>query len=435
MPDTGKNQSAAGGWSGDGPKEFSALTVSEAVDLACAELGIDRDNLTYEIRDSGLLSILGFDSKLATIVVHACPRPEVAGGSPSATVSEQRSASKSLPPRGLEPHVLQEAARRFKMTRSAVRHKIWSGELVYDPNRHRLVETSDSQAGTEESQRNGSYAEESGKLPRGYWTETNRMILLLKQGEKKLLWRIVERLEQTIQAVVCKVREKTKPSGLEEEDLLQIGRIEIISLIEGYDPRLGTNTSAYMRQWLYHRIMRVIDDNMPVRVPANFGSSSDLEQRAAFFRSPTTYEQLEEIPEDAFVGEEEGFEEVLREDLYRKVVSSAPLSERHHYVLVNRYGLNGTNERTLEQVGADFGMTRERIRQLQLQAIEALKEHLYLSCGLNTGVDLSSRRLRFRTPERVFPAVLRDDFSLGKPPEPQPSISAVQEWTGSILPH
>lgn len=55
----------------DGPREFSAQTVSEAVDLACSELGVGRDELVYEVRDTGLLHVLGLDGDPATIVVHA----------------------------------------------------------------------------------------------------------------------------------------------------------------------------------------------------------------------------------------------------------------------------------------------------------------------------------------------------------------------------
>ena len=290
----------------------------------------------------------------------------------------------------------------------------------------------DLRSSTRESRRSGFPTEASDHLPRGYWTKTDRMILRLQRGEKKLLWRIVERLEPIVRAVVVKVEERSGPSGLEEEDLLQIGRIEIIGLIGSYDPRSETRIYVYMRNYLYHRIVRVVDDSLPIRVPANFTSGSDLEQRATYFRSPTAYEQLEEIPEDAFVGEEGEFEEVLRKDLYLRIVMAPHLSERHRYVLEQRYGLNGRGEKTLEEVGARLDVTRERVRQVQLEATKALKAYIYLSFGLDTGLDLSTGR--WRSP-KVSPAVLHGDFFLGEPPERESSISAPAEWAGNILPH
>lgn len=394
-------------------KEFSAFTVDEAVTLACAELGVRREDLTYEIRDSGLLNILGVGSDLATIVVHAGMASEAARVPPSGLVGQHRSAITRPPPGELDPSVVEEAAYRFHIPESSVRQKVRRGDLIYDPDRRRLVGTFDSRSSTGERQRGvGPSAGASERLPQGYWDKVDRMILRFQRGERELLWTIVQKLEPIVRAVVDKIGGKCRPSGLEVEDLLQIGRIEIIGLLGSYDPRAKTRIYVYMRHWLYYRILRVVDDNLPVRVPANLVPGSGLEQRAAFFRSPTAYEQLEEITEDSFVSEEEGFEEALWENLYRKVVTSARLSERHLYVLEHRYGLNGRSEKTLEQVGGDLNLTREGVRQVQLKAIADLK----------------------RTPE-FFATALHGDFSLGEPPESQPSISAVQEWAGPLLPY
>ena len=226
------------------------------------------------------------------------------------------------------------------------------------------------------------------------------------------------------------VRESSATLGLEEEVLLQIGRIESTGLLYSYDLRSETRIYVYMRQWLYYKILRVVDRSLPIRIPANF-ADPDLERRAALFRSPTTYEHVVDIPEDTFVGEEVGFEETLSEDLYRRVVTSARLSERQRYVLEHRYGLNGRRERTLEQVGADLGVTREQVRQLQLDAIKMIRVHVYLSFGFDTGLDFSTGKWSL---PKVVPAVLHGDFSLWELPEQERSISAVQEWVVPLLP-
>lgn len=429
---TGHGQPAAGDRTSEGIREFSAPTVSEAIDLACTELGIGREGLDYEIRDSGLLNMLGFDSEAATIAVRSFSARKEAGPTPSDSVSKQRPITKDLASIDLDPRVIEEAAHRLDMSWSLVRQRYRDGQLLYDPNRHKLVEAPGMRASTKEHRGSGSTAVALGRVPQGYWVETDKMVLSLKRGEKHLLWTIVERLEPVVHAVVRKVQESNHPIGLEEGDLLQVGRLEITGLIGSYDPRSKTKIHPYMRQWLYHRILRVVDELLPVRVPANMAPDSHLAPRAAFFRSQDAYEQLEELPEDAFVGGEEDFEEVLREDLFRRVVRSAPLSGRQRYVLEHRYGLDNKEEKTLEQVGADLGLTRERVRQLQQEAIKTIKGHVYQSFGLNTGLDLSSGR--WRKP-KAFPAVVRGDFSLGESPQAQPSISAVQEWAGHTMPY
>jgi jag family protein len=54
-PGAPQHQSPTSSWADDEPREFSARTVAEAIDVACAELGVSREDLVYEVRDSGLL--------------------------------------------------------------------------------------------------------------------------------------------------------------------------------------------------------------------------------------------------------------------------------------------------------------------------------------------------------------------------------------------
>jgi hypothetical protein len=77
-PGARQHQSLTSSWPNNEPREFSARTVAKAIDVACAELGVSREDLVYEVRDSGLLHVLGLGSRTAIIVAHARPGHEVA---------------------------------------------------------------------------------------------------------------------------------------------------------------------------------------------------------------------------------------------------------------------------------------------------------------------------------------------------------------------
>lgn len=89
---------------------------------------------------------------------------------------------------------------------------------------------------------------------------------------------------------------------------------------------------------------------------------------------------------DALCGAERNDAELLDADLDRKTAISMALqslSDRQRMVIVRRYGLNGEGEETLEEIAKDMGVTRERIRQIELKAHRVMRKALPPGLGLD----------------------------------------------------
>ncbi len=128
-PNATRRQPAAGDEMSSGPKEFSARTVAEAVDKACSELGVSKDNLIYEIRDSGLLHILGLDSGLATIAVQVKP-PGKTAPSPKGRADHEGSGGNYKASGSRHYYSAEQAARLFGTDAAGVEEMVRGGELI-----------------------------------------------------------------------------------------------------------------------------------------------------------------------------------------------------------------------------------------------------------------------------------------------------------------
>lgn len=237
----------------------------------------------------------------------------------------------------------------------------------------------------------------------GRWRETEALAARFKRGERELLWQIVGRLDPLVRRSVERVL--PQPYWAEEDDLIQAGTLEAAGLLEEYEPARNGRIDAYMNRWLYYRLLRWVEKAGPVGMPA-FRSSDELEERAAHFLSPGSYEPAGEVPPERFVSEEVGFREVEWEDFSRRSVDTSGLSDRELYVLRHRFGLDGVPPMTLVELSRELGVSPERVRVIQEMALV-----------------------------RARPAAaLRDGIPVGDAPEAERSVSAVGEWPGELVP-
>jgi RNA polymerase primary sigma factor len=262
---------------------------------------------------------------------------------------------------------------------------------------------------------------ESTDPVRQYLREIGRVPLLLAEDEVELAKRYEkadkkakDKLTESNLRLVVSIAKKYIGRGLSLLDLIQEGNQGLIRAVEKYDWRKGFKFSTYATWWIRQAITRAIADQArTIRIPVHmvetinklYRTSRRLMQELG--REPTPEEIGDELELDAervreifkiaqevtsletpvgddqesflgdFIPDESQLSPVdqaskqLLKDHLDEVLST--LSDREARVLKLRFGLEGNKQMTLEEVGKVFGVTRERIRQIEAKALRKLK--------------------------------------------------------------
>ncbi len=257
-----------------------------------------------------------------------------------------------------------------------------------------------------------------------YLREIGQVKLLTPQEEIELADRIKKgdkkAREQMIKAnlrLVVKIARDYEGIGLPLLDLISEGNIGLMKAVERFDPSKGGKLSTYGSWWIKQSIKRALaNQSKTIRLPIHLVDKISKLRRAAMKlqeilgREPTDEEVGAELgitasrvamlrsaairpaSLDAPVGDEDSnnYSEVVPdenafspyEQLEEKTVTSMlqemveTLDPRESMILRYRFGLDGGGEKTLEDVGAKFGVTRERVRQIQNIALRKLRRKI-----------------------------------------------------------
>src|SRR5262245_28070252 len=219
-------------------------------------------------------------------------------------------------------------------------------------------------------------------------------------------------IKSNLRLVMSITRNYTK-SGVPLLDLIQEGNLGLIRAVEKFDYRMGYKLSTYATWWIRQSVTRALaDQGRTIRLPVHVAeqvrrllrSRRQLAQK--FNREPTLTElatesqlteqkvcDLLELVEDPVsldtpVGDGDSLYGDLIEDIHserpeaetarnlrhRELASAlSTLNPRIRHVLSLRFGLDGSPPKTLEEVGLELGVTRERVRQLEARALRELR--------------------------------------------------------------
>ncbi len=257
-----------------------------------------------------------------------------------------------------------------------------------------------------------------------YLREISRVPLLTPQEEVKLAGQIKrgnkKAREHMIKAnlrLVVKIAHDFNNYGLPLLDLISEGNIGLMKAVERFDPKKGGKLSTYASWWIKQSIKRALaNQSKTIRLPVHLVDKIAKIRRVAnqmteeLGREPLDEELAEELglplekvahlksvgvrpasldarisaddetPFGDLVGDdraEDPFEALRDKDLRLEVGDLlGVLDARERKIIAFRFGLGGGRERTLEDVGRKFGVTRERIRQLQNIALQKMRRAL-----------------------------------------------------------
>jgi RNA polymerase primary sigma factor len=232
----------------------------------------------------------------------------------------------------------------------------------------------------------------------------------IAQGDR----RAKDRLIESNMRLVVSIAKAYRSSGIPFEDLIQEGAIGLMTAAERFDPKRGYRFSTYATQWIRQAIGRAVDNKAKsIRLPAHVSESlrkldkARSEMRREMGEDPTT-EQLAQrtgisprkvssllnttqdpISLDMPVGDEENTslgsllydktcpdpqDELIDTEMRCEIDSILEtLDEREQLIMRKRFGFDGEDTYVLQQIGEELNISRERVRQIEAQALRKLR--------------------------------------------------------------
>jgi RNA polymerase primary sigma factor len=261
-----------------------------------------------------------------------------------------------------------------------------------------------------------------------YLKEIDESPLLSAEQERTLAKLVIDkndprardRLVRSNLRLVVNIAKKYVGRGLSLGDLIEEGNLGLIKAVDYFDPDRGIRFSTYSAWWIKQSIKRALLENVqPIHIPTymvalinqwrhtsaelenRLGRGATIEEMADVMRLPlrkakmiheviNVLSSVKDTSEGDVAEEGQGFEEamdnrrsslpedgiVAEEEKAKAVQLLAKMQPREAYILKLHYGLAGNKSLTLKEIGERLGLTRERVRQIQHEALTKLYEYM-----------------------------------------------------------
>ena len=306
----------------------------------------------------------------------------------------------------------------------------FSEDTLKDLDEPDLIDMDDEEEDLENLDLSANYDEIADDSVKLYLREIGKIPLLTREEEFDLAQKILtgtekeqkkakDKMAESNMRLVVSIAKRYSGRGLDFLDLIQEGNTGLLRAVEKFDPDKGFKFSTYATWWIRQAITRAIADQArTIRIPVHMVETINKVLRAQrrltqeLNREPSIDEVAKEMdmePEkieyvmkikqdiaslDASVGRDgedddsslgdfiEDEDRVSPEDsaatqLLKEQIAMilTTLSEREQKIIKMRFGIGGGTSHTLEEVGAEFSVTRERIRQIEAKALAKLRKH------------------------------------------------------------
>ena len=263
------------------------------------------------------------------------------------------------------------------------------------------------------------YLREIGKIPLLSQEEEFELAQKVIHGNEKEKKRAKDKMAESNMRLVVSIAKRYSGRGLDFLDLIQEGNTGLLRAVEKFDPDKGFKFSTYATWWIRQAITRAIADQArTIRIPVHMVETINKVLRAQrrltqeLNREPTTEEIAKAMDMDAdkieyvmkikqdiasldasvgrdgedddsslgdFIEDEDRVspEDAAANQLLKEQIASilSTLTDREQKIIKMRFGIGGGKSHTLEEVGAEFSVTRERIRQIEAKALAKLRKN------------------------------------------------------------